>query len=746
MSLLRRRKLRRPRSLWIPSDGQSPAPAPPFERGMARRDFLRMGAAALTMGAAPLGLGSLSGAGLAGCLPKGSAAGGIEPDGPPKAPPEHWVRDARTAGFEVMIDARPHELGEQLDILADSGVNVVEADCDLSAYLTNSEFDEQLAVLDLVAYGSHLRGMRCVAYYPTLEVLSAEAATAPHVLSKEHPDWLQIGIDGKPNMFVGGGGRVFWVDPGVESAWTCPLTGYLDYYLDRIRRLTATRLDGVWGDVPLLSDIEGVWPCTNEACRTKFKNDTGMVLPGQVNWDDPVFRRWVLWRHQLIFDFEQAILRAVKSVKASAEAIIETVTMDYNGGTIQGLDGAFAHAGELVRVWEVDAVSDGSAMRGGTADDWICMAVMMRHGSGSSFGQPSWIFTYGREEDDAERVMALAIATRNNPYETKIPLMCTTVGNAYRKRMYRWMDAQKDLYSLPGANRAAVLFSPASRDFLDRNSGVGLYASFYEADDLWWSAEKQDSALKMEYLADYRGTCKALIHAHVPFDALPIAAATPEMLASYKLLAIPSPASLSAATIQMLDAYVTQGGTVIVTGQEGGYYDEHGTARTDASFLRAIGITNADMANTSGSFIVRAKGRGTVAYTAIRAGQAYLQTTEPAMLAQYIQTAEKAGARVTSTAPKEVLMDLRRAPNGVVLVCASMYGLGTRGGGAAQYAQQDTTFRVSIPEEGKTPVRVQFSEPTAGASDRDLPFTRDKGLVSFDLTVRALALVRIELA
>jgi len=725
-----RRRLSRPsRSIWLPSDARPPA--------LARRDFLRLGAAAVTLGISPL---------TAGCLPTGTPAGGIEPSGGIKTPPDNWVRDARTAGMEVMVDATPGELGAQLDILADSGVNVVEADCDLSSYMTDGEFDEQLAVLDLVAYGSHIRGMRCVAYYPTLEVLSTDAATAERVMSKDHPDWLQLGIDGKPNMFVGGGGRVFWVDPGVESAWMCPLTGYLDYYLGRIKRLVGTRLDGIWGDVPLLSDIEGVWPCTDPACRTKFKSDTGMDIPLAVDWDSPVFRRWVLWRHQLIWDFEQEILQAVKSVNSSSEAIIETVTMDYNGGTIQGLDGAFANDGDLVRVWEVDAVSDATAMRGGTADDWLCMAVMMRHGSGASFGRPSWIFTYGHDESDAERVMALAIATRNNPYETKIPLMCTTVGDAYRKRMYQWMEAQKDLYSLPGANPTAVLFSSASRDFLDRNSGVGLYASFYEGDDLWWSAENEDSVMQMQYLGDYRGTCKALVHSHVPFDVLPVASATAQVLASYKLVVVPSAVSLSSQLIQLLDAYVAQGGTILVTGKDPGVYDESGATRSEPGLLAPLAITADDITASYATWISRPKGTGTVVYTSARAGQSYFQGNEPAVLTQFSQTAEQAGAHVKTTAPKEVLMDLRRSPDGIVLVCASLFGLGTQGGGAAQFVQQDASFQISLPDQGKQPSRVQFSEPTAGASDRDLPFTHENGLVSFDVTVRALALVRVTLA
>src|SRR5687768_11489770 len=98
-------------------------------------------------------------------------------------------------------------------------------------------------------------------------------------MPKHHPARLQTSIDGKPNVFTGGEGRVFWVDPGTESAWMCPTSGYVDYFTKRVQRIAQTAVDGLWGDVPLLSDIGGIWPCVNATCRARFTADTGLVLP-----------------------------------------------------------------------------------------------------------------------------------------------------------------------------------------------------------------------------------------------------------------------------------------------------------------------------------------------------------------------------------------------------------------------------------------------------------------------------------
>ena len=67
--------------------------------------------------------------------------------------------------------------------------------------------------------------MRCIAYYPTLESLTPDADNVASTMFKDHPDWVQLSMDGMPNTFVGGEGRVFWVDAGVESAWLCPTSG-----------------------------------------------------------------------------------------------------------------------------------------------------------------------------------------------------------------------------------------------------------------------------------------------------------------------------------------------------------------------------------------------------------------------------------------------------------------------------------------------------------------------------------------
>ncbi len=653
---------------------------------------------------------------------------------PAKAPA--WLRDARIAGIEVYAGQTACELKPVLDQLADEHVSVVEVDPELSAYLSEKEFKVQADLLDLIARGCHRRGMRAVAYYPTLEVLTADADKTDHTMGKDHPDWVQTSITGAPNMFVGGGGRVFWVRPGEESAWLCPNTGYRDYFNARIATLARTRIDGLWGDVPLYSDIVGEWPCVGPACSAKFKKETGLEIPNDMVWDDPVVRRWIMWRHQQIWEFEQNVVASAKRIRPTFEVIIETVTMDYNAGTLQGLDGAAADDGDVYRVWEVDAVSDATAMRHASADDWMSMTAMMRHARGVSHPRASWIFSYGLEEDDAEHVMALAITTGNNPYESKIPIMNTSVGHAYRKKMFGWLTDNIDIYRSTSANSTAILFSSASRDFLDRNAGVGLYTSLNPNDELWWSTNDFDSAKRLAYLGDYRGWHKTLVHAHIPYDVVTSPHATLETLNRYELLVAPSMVAMSKELLSALQAFVSKGGRLIVTGNDVATYDEAGKQSKASRLLTAFGLKDSPWTRHT-------YGAGEIFFSSWRLGKVYFNDDDPSVLARVEEALGDGGRQIQTNAPKAVVMDLRRTQEGAMqLLCANLDGLGE--GGVGEYTPRDASFDVSLATRGDDlSVGVQ-SRP--GEADRALAVTTTTKGTTFSLSLHTLAMVTLRAA
>lgn len=704
---------------------------------LSRRDILSAGAAAAAVGW--LGCGSDS---------PGPSGGGIG------APQLTWPGDARVAGYETHRDTLLAEVDSRLDELKASHTNVVVIDSDLSFYLDDALFEAEAQFINVLAGRCHERGMKALAYYPTLEVLTEDAENQPSSMFKDHPDWVQIGIDGKPNVFVGGSGRVFWVPPGVESAWMCPTSGYVSYFTARVIRLAQTELDGVWGDVPLLSDIVGVWPCTNPSCAAKFLADTGLEQPTAVDWDNPTFRRWVMWRHQLIHDFEQTVLAAGRSVRPDFELVVETVTMDYSATTGQGLDGASHDAGAVRRVWEIDAVSDATSMREATADDWISMAVMLRHGRGCAgwmtpaptaldpapapMPTPTWAIVYGKEEDDAERVMSLAIAAAVCPYETQIPVLSSTVGDAYRGRMYGWLEENRDLWAGDSANAVAVLYSSGSRNFLDRNSGVGLYTSLNPEDPLWWSTTASDSAKALPYIGEYRGICKALMHAHAPHDVVIAPRISAAGLSRYRVVIAPQLVALSDAHVAELVAYVRAGGTLVITGPDPGIYDENGARRGDSALLDALGLGG----EAASPWSRMPLGDGFVVVVEDPPGVRFFHDDNAEVLAELSRLLDLTNRQLVTTARAPMVFDVRKRGDArLQLLCANLDGLG-----AKPFAPKTTTFRAQLDTGGRVVRTATVSAPGRAGPPVEIRTVQAGRTASFELTVGALAFVRIDLA
>ena len=497
-----------------------------------------------------------------------------------------WSNEARLAGAELFWDMTDQEIADNLKSLADQMVTVVEGDSDLSKLLDDKEFENEISLIRRYSAAAHRVGLKVVWYYPALEVLTPNAKAGKISMYQVHPEWVQRGLDGKPNVFFGAKNhkkRVHWVDPGTESAWMSLHSSYVDLFLDRIKKIAATGVDGIWLDVPIYNDIAVSWADTHPASAAKFKADTGMQMPTVRNWDDPVWRRWIAWRYREIIGFILRVRDAARSISPDLVTIVETVTLDYNAATMLALDGSMMkRTPGIIQVWEIDCVSDKTGMREAAPDDWISLIGMSKFAKAASGDKPSWIFAYGDQPDDALLVMAEALAAGNHPYETKIPLMTTTVGASYRKRMFSWIGReQQRLFASESAAKIALYYSPESRDYIDKAAGSGLFAATKAKDPLWWSSEKEDSVYALTYLAEYRGFIKWLVHHHVLFDIIvhPDAAE----LSRYQTVIAPSLASISDADAHLLDGYIAGGGNLIVTGAEPAMLDEYGNFRSSAA-------------------------------------------------------------------------------------------------------------------------------------------------------------------
>ena len=622
-----------------------------------------------------------------------------------------WLRQARIAGADLPNKMTAGQIDTSLAALAAQNVSVIEADSDLSRFMTDGEFDAKLDLMRRYSAAAHRLGLKVVWYYPVLEVLSPNAKRGRLSMYKAHQDWVQRGLDGKPNVFYGGKGTrtrgtVHWVKDDTESAWMSLHSLYADMFVARIAKIAATGVDGIWLDVPLYSELGALWPDVGPAAAAKFQADTGMAAPNRTDWNDPVWRRWIAWRYQEISNFILRVKGAAKAVSNDISVVVETVTLDYDMATLLGLDGSMLKtASDVIQAWEVDAVSDKTAMRDARPDDWISLIGMAKFAKAASGQKPSWMFTYGKAPDDALLVMAEALAAGNHPYETKIPQMTTTVGAQYRKQMFTWIRQQEArLFASGSAAKVAVYYSPQSRDYLDRAAGTGLYATVKSADKQWWSDDTGDSVYSLTYLAEYRGIIKWLVHNHVPFDIVVRPGA--DELSRYQAVIAPSLAAISDHDAELLDRYVAGGGHLVVTGPTPAALDEFGSQRS-APILQSLAPSGRPQFSAVTPSV---PGAGTAVHTPYLPGKSYLTSgSGAASRAIFELVGRYCGSLLETNADRSIHVELRTAGGETLVHLVNPERLWNK----AAPQRRDISISLAIPA-GVTVTDVQLTSPEAG--------------------------------
>ena len=686
-------------------------------------------------------------------------AGCADEDVPFRSVGPNWMRHGMLAGSAVYLDISAGQLDGQLDQLVAEHVDVVIADSSLSNYMSDTAWDEQMELVNAVTQRAHKRGLKVIWYLTSLEVQTEGGRLNKHSMYKHNPSWVQESIEGEKNVFYGN--KEDWVAQDDESAWMCPISGYRKYFLDRIKKLAGTSVDGIWVDVPTYMDTAVEWSCACKLHRADFNDVTGMTLGKLKDWKSPAFRRWAIYRHEELRDFQKAVHAAARSVNPKIESIFEIFSTDTIDCTETGLDASYMgnNAG-ISHVWEIDSVSNGDGMLRAKRDDWISKITITKYARGADKGRPTWVFAYGNTEWDAQMVFATALAGQANPYETKTPEMATSVGSDLRKRLYRWVDPHKKaIYDSTAAARVGVLYSSHTRDFLDNRYGFGLFtdtqppvhtgvdpktsASYTGPDRQWWAKVARYSAASAEFLGEYRGFAMALAQLHVPFAIEPMQHQTPTNLARYDLLIAPNLVALDDKQAKLLIDYVTQGGQLLVTGPAPSSLDGTGTARKSLALAKVLGFDLGAVPAVNRRR-VQHSGLGRVTYLNSLPGRSYLRTRDQAALAE-IQRAVQQGARIDlgTTAAPEVYLDLYRSTDQLVLHAINLVGVD--GSGTPPKPQQ-VPLSLRLPA-GTVAKAARVSTPDAPGKDQTLQLdTSIAGVVQLTVPLKNYSLVLLDLA
>lgn len=654
----------------------------------------------------------------------------------------NWAKTARLAGAAVWVGMSDAEMDQVISDMVTQNVTVIEADSELSNYLNDEQFDKEIDLMRRFADKAHKKGLRVVWYYPSLEVITPNGKNIEQTMAKEHPDWIQQGIDGVPNVFYGGSGQVFWVELNDESAWMSPSSeAYRNYFIDRIERIVRNAgIDGLWLDVPLYADFgDTKWSDASDAAKARFKLDTGLDTPTEEDWSNPVWRRWMTWRHEEIARFLTDVTQAARLANPEFPIFAETLPTDYNGGTIYGLDGGYLKNVEgLTHIWEVDTMSNTVGMRHAREDDWVSFISALKYTRAASGKKPSWVFSYGKQVDDATQVMAQALISGNNPYELQVPEMTTTVGADFRKNMFDWTQRYSDyLFKSESKANVGVLYSSASRDFVDQFQGLGMFATTDGANDpLWWAESTIDSVYQRDFLAEFRGVIKLLVNQHIPFDTLVF----PDLaeLQRYQVVVLPNIQAISTQEADIIRQYVQQGGHIIVTGNAPSSMNEHGVPYANLDLADVLGFDNSNIPTSQQNNF----GSGKAFFFSDLLGKQYLVNTDSNAQSQLSQAIRSLSTVNLSSgdAGNAIYFELDELNGETIIQMANFQGMD------GSFSIVPRSFDVILKTD-KTAKNIRFVSPDLPVSEvENLSFGAGDGFVRFRVTVDqyAMAIVNFE--
>jgi len=427
----------------------------------------------------------------------------------------------------------------------------IEVDNDIPGrYESFLDPTEKLAAIRSVAEKAHQANNYAFVYIAGTECITAHADQTPHTLAKDHPDWLQRKLTGEPAIF--GGGTAFWIAKGDEDVWISPYaTEWRKIYMERVRQIAATGVDGIYIDIPYwmthFDGWEDSWASFDDYTVAAFRERTGLDARHDLklgDFSDTNFRKWVDFRIDTITDFLKEIDKSAKSVNPKIKTIPEIYPGIEEEATRVGADvySLYPYVDAIAHEYEFGNGGHMASER--TPHDWFRYQVGMHTFRAFAQGKATWILNYSWDGDknvDAREAMqnlAMSqIMTGSNFWDAPGHSMAGSNDAPTRKKIFAWIADHQTTFYRPRRpiQPVGVYFSPKTRD--------------YGAKD---------------FIASFRGCLILLMQTHREFQVV-----TPRTLADFRgeTLVLPDVRELTDAEKAALKNLAASGTRVIVTGQ-----------------------------------------------------------------------------------------------------------------------------------------------------------------------------------
>ena len=428
----------------------------------------------------------------------------------------------------------------------------IEVDNDIPGrYESFLDPTEKLNAIRAVAARAHEANNKAFVYIAGTECITANADKTPHTLAKDHPDWLQRKITGEPAIF--GGGTAFWISKGDEDVWISPYaTEWRKTYMQRVRQIAATGIDGIYVDIPYwmthFDGWENTWASFDDFTVAAFHTKTGLDARRDLklgDFSDPNFRKWIDFRIETFTVFMRDIRDNARAVNPAIMVIPEiypgieeeAVRVGADVYQLYGVVDAIAH--------EYSFGSGGHMASSRTQLAWFLYQAGMLSFRAFAEGKATWLLNYSWDGDKGvdpreamKNLFMSQVMAGVNVWDAPGHSMAGSNNLPTRTAVFQWIEQHEKTFYRPRSpmHPVGVYFSPASRN--------------YDAGD---------------FLASYRGVLLLLLQKHREFQIV-----TPRTLAGFRgeVLVLPNVSVLPETDKSQLQAFVSNGGRLVITGAD----------------------------------------------------------------------------------------------------------------------------------------------------------------------------------
>jgi hypothetical protein len=462
-------------------------------------------------------------------------------------PDREWLSKVRIGAYSL----GPNNAEQIVQQANATGVYGIEVDNDIPGrYESLWQPEGKLEAIRRVATAAHRANNKAFVYIAGFECISAHA-DSPHTLAKEHPEWLQRKLSGEAAVFDTK--AAFWIAKGEEDAWVSPYASdWRELYMQRIRQIAATGIDGIYVDIPYwmthFAGWENSWASFDDNTVRAFRRKTGLdarkdIKLGDVS--DPGFRAWVDFRIQTITDFLAEVRRTAVAVNPSISVIPEIYP---------GIEAEAPRVGaDVYQIYpQVDAIaheyefgdSEDHTAASRSQLDWLQYQIGIRSFRAFAGDKPTWILNYSWDgapnvkPRDAMLNLAMSeLMAGANLWDARGHVMSGSNDMSTRSEVFHWVGAHQDIF---GAHREPV-------------GEIGVYFSdttrnFYPTD----------------FVASYRGVLLLLLQNHIQFRII-----TPRSVGSFDgdVLVLPDVRILNNTESVAIHTFMHRGGRLVMTGQ-----------------------------------------------------------------------------------------------------------------------------------------------------------------------------------